>query len=57
VLANVRLQPFEVVPELLEGSLMLAKTAGNNDVLRDNIEQFRNHLNCLFDLKSGKPRN
>jgi len=42
---------------IVQGSLMLAKTAGNNDVLRDNIEQFRNHLNCLFDLKSGKPRN
>ena len=33
---------------IVQGSLMLAKIAGNNEVLHDNIEQFRSHLKCLF---------
>ncbi len=39
---------------VVQGSLMLAKTAGSNDVLNDNIEQFRSHLKCLFGLEAGK---
>ena len=39
---------------IVQGSLMLAKIAGNNDVLRDNIEQFRSHLKFLFGLASAK---
>lgn len=45
---------------LVQGSLMLAKTAENNDVLASNIEQFRSQLKCLFSLDSsiiGKSRN
>lgn len=41
---------------VVQGSLMLAKTADNNDVLRDNIEQFRDHLKCLFGLTGATPR-
>jgi TetR/AcrR family transcriptional repressor of nem operon len=40
---------------LVQGSLMLAKIAGNNDVLHDNIEQFRGHLKNLFGLTGTKP--
>lgn len=39
---------------IVQGSLMLAKAAGNNDVLNDNIEQFRGHLKLLFGLDAGK---
>ena len=39
---------------IVQGSLMLAKIAGKNDVLHDNIEQFRSHLKFLFGLDSGK---
>lgn len=39
---------------IVQGSLMLAKIAGNNDVLHDNIEQFRNHVKCLFGLAEAK---
>lgn len=42
---------------LVQGSLMLAKIAGGNEVLRSNIEQFRSHLKCLFGLAAGKSRN
>ena len=34
---------------------MLAKIAGNNDVLHENIEQFRCHLKFLFGLAGAKP--
>ena len=40
---------------IVQGSLMLAKTAGNNDVLHDNIEQFRAHLKFLFRVADEKP--
>jgi hypothetical protein len=39
---------------IVQGSLMLAKIAGGNEVLRDNIEQFRNHLRFLFGLTNSK---
>jgi len=39
---------------VVQGSLMMAKTAGNNDVFYDNIEQFRSHVKCLFGLDAGK---
>jgi len=40
---------------IVQGSLMLAKIAGGNEVLRDNIEQFRHHLKFLFGLAGAKP--
>jgi TetR/AcrR family transcriptional repressor of nem operon len=39
---------------IVQGSLMLAKIADNNEVLRDNIEQFRSHLKWLFGLADKK---
>lgn len=33
---------------VVQGSLLLAKTAGNNDILASNIEQFRAYLQSLF---------
>jgi len=39
---------------VVQGSLMLAKIAGNNDVLHSNIEQFRAHLKFLFGLAGAK---
>lgn len=39
---------------IVQGSLMLAKTAANNEVLRDNIEQFRNYLKFLFGSAETK---
>lgn len=39
---------------VVQGSLMLAKIAGNNDVLRSNIEQFRSHLKFLFGLAAAR---
>lgn len=45
---------------LVQGSLMLAKTAESNNVLASNIEQFRSQLQSLFNLESsaaGKSRN
>jgi len=40
---------------IVQGSLMLAKIAGSNDVLHENIEQFRNYLKCLFGLSGARP--
>jgi len=40
---------------MVQGSLVLAKSAGNNEVLRDNIEQFRGHLNFLFGAARIRP--
>ena len=46
---------------LVQGSLMLAKIAGKNDVLHENIEQFRSHLKFLFGMgntrRAAKPAN
>ncbi|HEU6449562.1 MAG TPA: TetR/AcrR family transcriptional regulator [Verrucomicrobiae bacterium] len=39
---------------IVQGSLMLSKIAGNNDVLHDNVEQFRSYLKCLFNLPDAK---
>lgn len=39
---------------IVQGSLMLAKIAGGNEVLQDNIEQFRSHLKFLFGLADGE---
>lgn len=39
---------------IMQGSLMLAKTAGNNSVLIENIEQFRNYLKTLFTADPSK---
>ncbi|HXF10178.1 MAG TPA: TetR/AcrR family transcriptional regulator [Desulfuromonadaceae bacterium] len=49
----------QVYLAIIQGSLMLAKSAGNNDVLRENIEQFRDYLRCLFGQvdKPAKARN
>jgi TetR/AcrR family transcriptional repressor of nem operon len=38
---------------IVQGSLMLAKSAAKNDVLCDNIEQFRGHLKLLFGLSDA----
>lgn len=35
---------------VVQGSLLLAKAAGTNDVLKSNIEQFRQYLQYLFGL-------
>lgn len=35
---------------IVQGSLMLAKAAGNNEVLKSNIEQCRQYLQYLFGL-------
>lgn len=40
---------------IVQGSLMLAKIAGGNEVLHDNIEQFRSHLKFLFSPAGAKP--
>jgi TetR/AcrR family transcriptional repressor of nem operon len=39
---------------IVQGSLILAKIADGNEVLRDNIEQFRSHLKFLFGLTEKK---
>jgi TetR/AcrR family transcriptional repressor of nem operon len=36
---------------IIQGSLMLAKAAGSNDVLLENIEQFRHHVEGVFGLR------
>lgn len=41
---------------IVQGSLMLAKTAGTNDVLIANLEQFRKYLQCLFGLKQSSAK-
>ncbi|HEY4416629.1 MAG TPA: TetR/AcrR family transcriptional regulator [Verrucomicrobiae bacterium] len=40
---------------IVQGSLMLAKIAGKNDVLHENIEQFRDYLKSLFGVAHPKP--
>jgi len=40
---------------VVQGSLMLAKIAGNNGVLHENIEQFRSHLKFLFGMGNPRP--
>lgn len=47
---------------LIQGSLLMAKTAASNEILANNIEQFRNYIQGLFGLnqpaetgKSTKP--
>lgn len=39
---------------IIQGSLILAKIADGNEVLRDNVEQFRSHLKFLFNLSTVK---
>ena len=39
---------------IVQGSLMLAKIADSNDIMRENIEQFRAHLKILFGLAGSK---
>ena len=39
---------------IIQGGLLMAKTAESNDVVMDNIEQFRTHLQNLFGLSSRK---
>ena len=39
---------------VVQGSLMMAKAAGSNEVLRDNIEQFRSYLKSLFGVEASK---
>lgn len=39
---------------IVQGTLMLAKIAGNNDVIHNNIEQFRSFLKCLFGVGPTK---
>jgi TetR/AcrR family transcriptional regulator, transcriptional repressor for nem operon len=41
---------------IVQGSLMLAKASGANDVLLENIEQFRQLLESLFDLIDSRKR-
>lgn len=38
---------------VIQGSLMMAKAAGNNDVLRQNLEQFRNQVQNLFSRRAN----
>jgi TetR/AcrR family transcriptional repressor of nem operon len=33
---------------VIQGSLMMAKASGTNDVMRENVEQFRGYLQSLF---------
>lgn len=40
---------------VVQGSLMLAKIAGHNEVLRSNVEQFRSHLKFLFSPAGARP--
>lgn len=40
---------------VVQGSLILAKIAGNNEVLRSNMEQFRSHLQFLFSPGNARP--
>ena len=35
---------------LVQGSLLMAKTAASNEILLNNLDQFRNYLQCLFGL-------
>jgi TetR/AcrR family transcriptional regulator, transcriptional repressor for nem operon len=54
---NAKFDPKSVAQfylAIVQGSLMLAKSAGGNDILRDNIEQFRDHLKCLFGQAGSK---
>lgn len=39
---------------LTQGSLLMAKTAGNTEVLRQNFEQYRGYLKLLFGMVPGK---
>jgi TetR/AcrR family transcriptional repressor of nem operon len=43
-----RLATFYV--SIVQGSLILSKTAGNSDIVAANIEQFRSYLQLLFGL-------
>lgn len=38
---------------IIQGSLMMAKASGSNDVLVSNIEQFRQQVENLFGLRQG----
>lgn len=38
---------------IIQGGLLMAKTAESNDVVMDNIEQFRAHLQNLFGLSGS----
>jgi TetR/AcrR family transcriptional repressor of nem operon len=38
---------------LMQGSLLMAKTAGNTEVLRQNFEQYRTYLQFLFGKVPG----
>ena len=38
----------------VQGSLMLAKIAGTNEVFHENLEEFRGHLKFLFGLAGAK---
>jgi len=44
----------EMYVSIVQGSLILAKIAEHNDVLHDNIEQFRNYLKFLFGSVDAK---
>jgi TetR/AcrR family transcriptional repressor of nem operon len=39
---------------IIQGGLMMAKAAESNDVMMDNLEQFRAHLQNLFGLSGRK---
>jgi TetR/AcrR family transcriptional repressor of nem operon len=39
---------------MVQGSLMLAKLAGSNDVIYDNFELFRNQLKTIFGVTDSK---
>jgi len=39
---------------MVQGSLMLAKLAGSNDVIYDNFELFRNQLKTVFGVTDSK---
>lgn len=40
---------------ILQGSLMMAKAADSNEILRENIEQFRHYLQALFGPTAVTP--
>jgi TetR/AcrR family transcriptional repressor of nem operon len=44
----------QVYVALMQGSLLMAKTAGNTEVVRQNFEQYRGYLKLLFGIVPGK---
>jgi TetR/AcrR family transcriptional repressor of nem operon len=55
--AAVEFDPLAVAQSyvaLMQGSLLMAKTAGNNEVVRQNVDQYATYLKFLFGQAPGK---